>query len=201
MHTALLVIGDDPIGQLVQGAPDDWNRAESTATVKHGKKSDDWYGDDWYGIGGRYSGSLIPMPGATSGRVYGDAMPGLEAALAGYVPEGATMSRPGLEPRDGVDQIRLGELDIVATLARFNATAVVVNGVTHTHDLTGEETGLAMALAMAATMPGVNLAPGTEDGEEAQSVMRKLDAWDAKVRRLLSEADPTELVSVVDAHS
>jgi hypothetical protein len=171
MHTALLVIGDDPIGQLIQKAPSHWTRTDSTATAAHNSADEDdyWTGDDWYGIGGRYSGTLIPRPGATSGRVYGDTMPGIEAALAGRLSNAGVVAQRMSHHGEGVDQIQLSDLDIVATVDRVAPTAIVVGGVVHRCEITMDE--------------------------------QKLAEWDAMVRRLLTEADPTEMVSVVDAHS
>ena len=71
---------------------------------------------DWAGIGGRYTGSLIPLPDATSGRIYGDTLPRHEAGLAALIGEsGTAMTRPGALQRSGVDQLTIRDLDFAAT--------------------------------------------------------------------------------------
>lgn len=101
MHSMIFVIGDDPLGQLTgptdagetvyldPAEPDairwTWERTESEALRTLG--NGDCGGTDWYGIGGRYSGFLIPEPGA-QGKRYGDTMPAIEAWLSTYLPGG-----------------------------------------------------------------------------------------------------------------
>lgn len=170
MHTAMLVIGDDPIGQLISNSPVPWTRTTSTATAPDAfEDGEPWMGDDWYGVGGRYTGTLMPKPGATSGRVYGDAMPGIEAALVGQLSDAGVAAQRLSRRSEGVDQIQLSDLDIAATLDRVAPTVVIVGDVVHTCEITFDD--------------------------------RQMAEWDATVKRLLGEAGPEQIVSVVDAHS
>jgi hypothetical protein len=95
---------------------------------------------DWAAIGGRYSGMLIPKAGATSGRVFGDAMPDFEAHMSAHMsalgralhPEHAEHIeniRMGYRgDRTGVDQVEIDDCDVDATFdAATTAPAVVVD--------------------------------------------------------------------------
>lgn len=89
MHIGVLAVGHpDPASILV-------GRDSPLGTI------------DWAGIGGRYTGQLTPVPGATTARVYGDTMPSIEAhiaALIGSEDGSPVMTRPGLSCGAGVDQ-------------------------------------------------------------------------------------------------
>lgn len=122
MHAGALVIGEDPMDVINA-------RIEANNGI----------GIDWGAIGGRYTGSLILRPGATSGRVYGDAIPDFEAALVRALSDRdwTTTVRPGRR-RGGVDQARKGDIDFPRTFAAGGRTPlVVVDGVWHEQDWAG----------------------------------------------------------------
>ena len=134
MHTMIFVVGDDPIGQLT---PDmdgiRWHRSELAAEIEH---ADVPVSPDWVGIGGRYTGMLIPKPGAT-GKLVGWTMPAVDAWMENMVAEsapGATFQRGGARSdRRGVDQISAADVDWRATSAEADRMprAVVVDGTWH----------------------------------------------------------------------
>jgi hypothetical protein len=127
MHSCALVITDDDV-----------DAAMETADVR-GR------GVDWWAIGGRYSGYLPLVPDATTGKVYGDAMPGFEATLAALAPPDAGFAR-GLQslgrpsrPDDGVDQAARRDVDVerFVELVLPMIGMFVANGEAHWTDLAG----------------------------------------------------------------
>jgi hypothetical protein len=128
MHTCALVVSDD----------DGVDAAMETADV--GGR-----GVDWWAIGGRYSGYLPLVPNATTGKVYGDAMPGFEATLAAVAPPDAgfargfqSLGRPS-RPDDGVDQAARRDVDVERFVERVLPMVgmFVADGEAHWTDLGG----------------------------------------------------------------
>jgi hypothetical protein len=100
MHACIHVLGDgDPVERAMQCNPAG-------------------YEPDWAAIGGRYTGTLPPLPGARTGRVHGDAMPSLEASIMHAVREGGVGTARLTRKGPGVDQNHLRELDITRCSAR-----------------------------------------------------------------------------------
>jgi hypothetical protein len=206
MHTMILVIGEDPIGQLtrdgeaVRTNPAEtitwtWQRSESEALRSLG--SGDCGGADWFGIGGRYSGWLIPRPGA-AGKRYGDTMPAFEASIltfaAGSAPD-VHITRMGASgDRPGVDQIRASDVDWETTWHEKNRRpgVVVAHGEWHSalDVLTPEEHAATMASGL-----GI-------DAPDAEPAFRKLHTWDTGVLVPLVDAavERGDLITVVDMH-
>jgi hypothetical protein len=144
MHTCALVVTND----------DDIDAAMETADVRGD-------GVDWWAIGGRYSGYLPLEPDATTGKVYGDAMPGFEASLAAFAPPDAGFSR-GFQsldrpsrPDDGVDQAARRDVDVerFVELVLPMIGLCVADGEAHWTDL-GGATSEADVLAALVEAPG-----------------------------------------------
>lgn len=185
MHTAVLVIGDNP-EQRAKGID---TRLGTT---------------DWAGIGGRYTGLLMPRPGATTGRVYGDTLPSFEAAIAGHMPEGITSHRPGADPGPGVDQLRGQDLDVATTIDGFIPPYVLdADGGLHGPDFTPEEEGLLTAISLASMYPGVgiDLDKMELDADDLDKIDAKQNTWNDRLAELLGDIGPDDLVTVVDIHT
>ena len=193
MHLCVYVIGDVSKERLERGIP---------LTPPGGW--DEWWSEgggswpDWAGIGGRYTGSLIPVPGATSGVVYGDTLPVVDAGLAALAREaGGNMLRPRAVQRPGVDQLLVRDLDVEATATPPQLLDAEDN--MHGPDLTPEEEGIYMAIAM---FEGYGFQAVDEPSDaDKDAVMSKMDAWQQRYRELIAAADPDALITVVDVHA
>lgn len=180
MHFNIHVIGADPVERI-------------TAAMQFYIDEDpNPYGLDWAGIGGRYTGTLIPLPGATTGVVYGDTLPQTEAELARIASEaGGNLKRMGAQQGPGVDQIAIRDLDVEAT----TRAGYLLDADNQMHDiaLTPKESGLLMALQY-------GLAKDVSD-DEMDALESKLDAWKQRWHELIAAADPDALITVVDGHN
>jgi hypothetical protein len=182
MHTAMLVIGDSP------------EQRARTAETMFGRP-------DWAAIGGRYTGSLIPIPGATTARVYGDALPNIEAAFHGWFAD-MDMDGVGFHRHTcggpGVDQVRRRDLDVAATIDGFLPPIVLdADGTLHNVGLTIEETAYATAAAI--QRMGIHLETSMTDADAAV-IAAKDAAWGKRVTEILAGTDHGALVTVVDIH-
>jgi hypothetical protein len=179
MHTAILVIGDDPqeraLGLVVPDGTTDWSA-----------------------IGGRYTGNLVPIPGAASARVFGDAIPAGEAQLLAAAP-GMERGAGGPQQGAGVDQVERGELDIQATFSRFSPTRILdADGILHHPGLTPDESATLLALLIARRF---GRQPKRMPGQaELDSIKAKTIAWQAKVTELIQAAAPHQMITVIDVH-
>ena len=201
MHSMIFVIGDDPIGQVTATASHkEWKRTEFEA-VAHDRLGPN-IGIDWVAIGGRYSGFLIPQAGA-QGKVYGDAVPAVEAHLASYMPPGAVFTRPGARgDRSGVDQIRASDVDWDATHdsagGRWPAV-LVAHGEWH-----DARAGLTSEESAACMVPPEAVLPEHQAEVEAwrAAAAGKLGRWnrDVLIPALEAAADAGDLVTVVNIH-
>jgi hypothetical protein len=192
MHTAILIVGDDPLGQIAHSDPGDvWKRTETTAT-KTISVDGEFLGTDWYGIGGRFTGALIPKPAATTGKVYGDAMPDVEARVLGALGERGVPASRSMGKGPGVDQLRLHDLERIAELP----AAVIIDGTRHGYELDPAETAALLAAHL-----GVYSSRDTEAHDAAlKSAHRKMDEWAGEMNRLLNEVDPNALITIIDSH-
>lgn len=175
MHTAVFVIGPDPVGRV------------RAAALPLGTP-------DWVAIGGRYTGSLILRPGATTGVVYGDAIPDAEAWLARVIGEGF---QRGVNPQprgQGVDQAQAGDIIGATSPPPYILDA---DGVIHHPGLTGEEMAAAVVLNWAARQPGIH---SDISEETAAAVQRKAGAWAERSARMLAALPADALVTVVNVH-
>jgi hypothetical protein len=189
MHYCTLVLGPDPEAQLEKLAGD--------------------HGVDWFAIGGRYSGNLALRPGATSGRVYGDALPGAEAMFA-------TMTQPadvehgrglhGTQHGPGVDQAVNGDVDWHRSPVR--SPAILVD-----HGRWHEPPEEAQALGMGLSLVAFMAERGRDVTDELQHMfgvdtLEKLEAQlndlladhQAVVEERLAGGAPSMLVTIMDIH-
>jgi hypothetical protein len=174
MHAGIFVVGPNPL-----------ERVERTKLP---------YGTpDWAGIGGRYTGRLIPLPGATTGVAHGDTLTPIEAWMATHSPG---FVRPGAAQGAGVDHIARRELDLEAT----EGPPYVLDADDHLHDAgyTTEEQAFVLVARMARQF-------GTDPGNPPsaatlQAIIDKGEAWDRRWRELIAAADPDALITAVDAH-
>ena len=173
MHFSVLVFGPDPEAQM-----------DALRQAGH---------FDWYGIGGRYTGTLILHPGATSGVVYGDTLPAFEARLVAMMAESGLNPNRGSTPagrRPGVDQAALADIDLDATSEELFPVALVDRGVWTEAELDPDhEAWLAVRHRLGEQQAG----PEPHGRDQA-------DAWSALVDLRFETSDPGELVTVVDCH-
>jgi hypothetical protein len=152
---------------------------------------------DWAAIGGRFSGRLVPIPGATSSLVYGDAMPSFEAAVMTRLSPTSDLHRPGGTARSGVDQVRHDELDLRETFANYGAPAYILDEAGHLHTsaiTNGENVAMFLhAYGLPSEHPDIPrlLASGSEHYAE----------WEERAAAIVRAANPRALVTVVDAHT
>jgi hypothetical protein len=156
-HFAPLVLGPDPQDRATGlDLPGEWGVVESAL------------------IGGMYSGLLVPVSGATSARVYGDALPDGGAhmfAWLGQMVPYASVTRPGRRGR-GVDQVQVGEPDIAVTLTRDPPLFLLdLDGLAHWI------------------------------GNLVDPSVATVDRWRVRLEGMLRAADPETLVSVVDVRA
>jgi hypothetical protein len=111
MHHAVFVVGDDFAEQM--------NRL-----MAENEDGSSWC--DWWGIGGRFTGGLPLLPGAT-GKTFGYAAPPFERMLAEYISGQGYEVHLGTcdQTDDGVDQARIGDIDLSALCL---PSAVVMGG-------------------------------------------------------------------------
>ena len=175
MHSMILVVGENPLGQVAETCP--------PGSI------------DEAAIGGRFTGLLLPQPGKT-GKRYGDAPTSFEAAIAALMPDGVNVGRPGARgDREGVDQIRADHVDWDATREQGDTgpRAVVSDGMWH--DLWDVLTAEEMAALTIAALTG-------EESEYLASARRKVEQWDRETLGPILAAAGVwgELVTVVDIH-
>lgn len=187
MHTAILVLGPDPIDRCL-------------TTSFHGPMP------DWAAIGGRYTGMLLAKPNATSARVYGDAVPDFEAAVVSmiskplgelYLP--AHHHRPGASAtRPGVDQVEIGELASPWTAPGIFPYAVLdVNELVYMSRWTYAERVAAMTASIGAHV----FADHVDKHAAALAAVEAKDAaFRDRVTRLLRQRPPRTLATIVDVH-
>jgi hypothetical protein len=193
MHFSFLVASDDPESELEpfvmqenvllpqrEDWPGDFDKADAARLgLQHDERG--WYRIeshpqpykfDWAAIGGRFSGVLIPKPGAISGRVAGETLPSFEADLVTSLAahEDLRISLPSIERGSGFDQLRKGEVDLPITLEQYTPNAVLIIGEWH------------------------------EASSEALFDDEQFAVWRAQVRRLLEEVPENILLTVFDAH-
>jgi hypothetical protein len=177
MHFNIYVIGPDPVERV-------------------GRIETEYGAPDWCGIGGRYTGSLIPVPGATSGIVFGDTLPAFEASVVTQLMQGwgVVLTRPAHQGA-GVDQIARRDLDIEATIVTMMPRYVLdaVGGL-HSLGLTPSEDAAATVMELG------SLRPGAVTEAEVRAVHDKREAWERRWRALIAAADPDALITVVDIH-
>jgi hypothetical protein len=181
MHASVFVITTD---------------GSDAASLMRGRELPDGMGTvDWAAAGGRYSGCLWPKPGATSAKVFGDALPSFEAAVLGMIGEsgtGVTAGRPGHQNLNGVDQLALRELHAAENMPGYLLTP---DGIIHHAGLTPEENAAAVVEALGFTPP-------SELQPELEAVDAKSAVWEQLVARLLTTwAAKDAVLTVVDIHT
>jgi hypothetical protein len=181
MHAAMLVVGPEPA-----------ERARK-AGVPLGPV-------EWAGIGGRFQGSLITIPGARSGVLYGDTMPAFEAQVLGMaMPEGVTAIRAGADAGPGVDQAQRSDVDVPMTLDHALPQYVLAaDGTVLDAGFTPEEG----AAGFMESIPEQFLSPQADaiiEGSRASRAAKSM-AWLSTVAGLLESVPAGELVTIVDIH-
>lgn len=175
MHFPVLVLGPDPVERCYSADFDGWTA-------------------DWAAIGGRYTGQLIPRPGATSARVYGDALPSAEAHVAQFAPG----ARPHAAQGPGVDQLTLIDLDLDGTLSGGWAMLLDVDGTVEHPGYTSAE----IAARIVSQLPTyVAELVGQASGADPSQLRAKHDAWHRRLGEVLAARAGDTLATVVDVHS
>jgi hypothetical protein len=177
MHQKVLVIGEEP-EQQVKGAGL----------------------GDWAGIGGRYTGHLVTVPGATTARVYGDTVPAFEAAMAAMSAQAGTVSVRPANRLSGVDQVRRREL--VVEESELGCAALLHDGEVRDPGLTEEEQAAMLDARMLMSLPEDS--PWRRAPEDVPNLMdagRKCGAFEDEVAALVEGLDPGTLLTVVDVHA
>src|SRR6266508_423865 len=189
MHYCTLVLGPDPEGQVA-------------------RYSGDGRSVDWHAIGGRYTGNIILKAGATSGRVYGDAISSIEARMATWDP---TMQR-GTKQDPGVDQALARDVEWERTSGEVRSPALLVDhGEWHEPPQDAQAAGMVASLIAGAFEAGMD-----PDSEWARATCRRagfdsleellidaekqMEGWNAFVAARIAQADPDTLVTVLDVH-
>ena len=192
MHYCTLVLGPDPEGQLQPYAGP-------------GQRV------DWFAIGGRYTGNLILKQGATSGRVYGDAMPEFEVHLAMMPrPDDTAIGARGLHGTQhgpGVDQARHGDVDWPVTPVASPAI-LVDHGQWHEPDDEAFTTGMVASMCRATVEMGAPIfadrlrdSYGVDSLAELEALAEKqLAPWNEFVARRIAACGQDVLVTVFDVH-
>jgi len=185
MHSMIYVIGDDP-----------QERAAGLTLDPGGEV-------DWAGIGGRYSGQLCPLPGATTGRRYGDTLPAAEAWMAAVTDGTMRRGVAGVQYGPGVDQIEQRELDIPATPIPVHI--LDAGGTLHGPGLATDEWAAMTTAQQLAAMadfisPDSQRAFLAERRPALKSASEKLEEWARRGAAVLAAAAPDALVTVVDIH-
>jgi hypothetical protein len=184
MHSCVFVIttdGADPAGLML------------------GRHLGGWGPVDWAAAGGRFSGLLQPKPGATTAKVFGDALPSFEADMIGMIadidPE-VSAERAGRLVLGGVDQLALHELDAATVLPGYLLTP---DGEIHSDGWTSKESIVARAELTGEELFGFTPA---ELADIKRSLHEKSDAWDRLVDQLLATwAAHGATLTVVDVHT
>jgi len=189
MHYCTLVLGPDPEGQVA-------------------RYSGDGRSVDWHAIGGRYTGNIILKAGATSGRVYGDAISSIEARMATWDP---TMQR-GTKQGPGVDQALARDVDWERASGEVRSPALLVDhGEWHEPPQDAQAAGMVASLIAGASEAGMD-----PDSEWARATCRRagfdsleelltdagkqMEGWTAFVAARIAQAGPDTLVTVLDVH-